>query len=43
MIAPYIPFAMCWSTGCAPQWYMKTPGYIATQSKVLVSPGFTGW
>ena len=43
MIAPYIPFEMCSRTGGTPQWYMKTPGNMATQSNVLVSPGSTGW
>jgi hypothetical protein len=28
-IAPYMPFAMCMSTGFVPQWYMKTPASLA--------------
>jgi hypothetical protein len=43
MIAPYMPLAMCWITGGTPQWYMNTPGNRATQSKVAVFPGSTGW
>ena len=31
-IAPYIPLAMCASTGFVPQWYMKTPALSATNS-----------
>jgi hypothetical protein len=26
MIAPYIPVAMCMSTGFVPQWIMNAPG-----------------
>ena len=40
-IAPYIPFAMCASTGLVPQWYMKTPGSSAVKRKVNDSPGAT--
>ena len=28
-IAPYMPFAMCASTGFVPQWYMNTPASFA--------------
>jgi hypothetical protein len=28
-IAPYMPLAMCISTGLVPQWYMKTPASFA--------------
>src|ERR671919_782975 len=38
-IAPYMPFAMCASTGFVPQWYMKTPGSFASKRKVKDSPG----
>ena len=38
-IAPYMPFAMCISTGFVPQWYMKTPGSLALKRKVNDSPG----
>ena len=38
-IAPYIPFAMCASTGFVPQWYMKTPGSFASKRNVKDSPG----
>ena len=40
-IAPYIPFAMCISTGFVPQWYMKTPGSLALKLNVNDSPGLT--
>ena len=30
-IAPYMPLAMCASTGGVPQWYMKTPGSLAVK------------
>ena len=40
-IAPYIPFAMCISTGFVPQWYMKTPGSFATKLNVNDLPGVT--
>ena len=40
-IAPYIPFAMCASTGLVPQWYMKTPGSFALKRNVNDSPGAT--
>src|SRR6185503_18664241 len=40
-IAPYIPLAMCASTGLVPQWYMKTPGSVALKRKVNDSPGIT--
>ena len=40
-IAPYMPFAMCASTGFVPQWYMKTPGSLATNVYVIDSPGAT--
>ena len=36
-----MPLAMCASTGGVPQWYMKTPGSLATNSKLKVSPGLT--
>ena len=42
-MAPYMPFAMCISTGGVPQWYMNTPGNRATQSNDAVWPGCTGW
>ena len=38
-IAPYIPFAMCASTGLVPQWYMKTPGASALKLNVNDLPG----
>jgi hypothetical protein len=41
MIAPYIPFAMCISTGFVPQWYMKTPGSFALKLKEKDWPGAT--
>jgi hypothetical protein len=40
-IAPYMPFAMCASTGFVPQWYMKTPGSPAVNLKLKESPGWT--
>ena len=40
-IAPYMPLAMCASTGFVPQWYMKTPGSPALKRKVNDSPGAT--
>src|SRR5688500_10362702 len=40
-IAPYMPLAMCASTGLVPQWYMKTPGSSAVKRKVNDSPGAT--
>src|SRR4051794_26285440 len=40
-IAPYMPFAMCISTGLVPQWYMNTPGSFATKLKVNDLPGMT--
>jgi len=40
-IAPYMPFAMCASTGFVPQWYMKTPGLAALKLKVNDWPGST--
>ena len=40
-IAPYMPFAMCASTGLVPQWYMKTPGSPALKRNVNDSPGVT--
>src|SRR5215218_3121397 len=40
-IAPYIPLAMCASTGLVPQWYMKTPGSFALNLNVNDSPGAT--
>ena len=30
-MAPYMPLAMCASTGFVPQWYMKTPGSLASK------------
>src|SRR5262245_54392904 len=38
-IAPYMPFAMWASTGFVPQWYMKTPGSLATKLNLNDSPG----
>ena len=40
-IAPYMPFAMCISTGLVPQWYMKTPGSLATKLNENDCPGLT--
>jgi hypothetical protein len=40
-IAPYMPFAMCASTGFVPQWYVKTPGVVALKLKVNDRPGST--
>ena len=40
-IAPYMPFAMCASTGFVPQWYMKTPGSFAVKVNVNDLPGST--
>jgi hypothetical protein len=40
-IAPYIPFAMCASTGFVPQWYTKTPGAVALKLKLNDLPGST--
>ena len=34
MIAPYMPFAMCASTGAVPQWYMKAPGVLRAEAEV---------
>ena len=41
MIAPYMPLAMCASTGFVPQWYMKTPASFALKRNVNDSPGIT--
>src|SRR4029453_9735516 len=38
-IAPYMPLAMCASTGFVPQWYMKTPGSLTLKLKVNDLPG----
>src|SRR3954451_7659749 len=40
-IAPYMPFAMCISTGLVPQWYMNTPGSPALKLNVNDLPGMT--
>src|SRR5262245_27176491 len=40
-IGPYIPFAMCSSTGFVPQWYMNTPGSVALKLNVKDWPGAT--
>jgi hypothetical protein len=40
-IAPYMPFAMCISTGFVPQWYMNTPGSPALKLNVNDLPGNT--
>ena len=37
-MAPYMPLAMCASTGGVPQWYMNTPGSFAVKSNEKVSP-----
>src|SRR5450631_806863 len=42
MMMPYMPRAMCCTIGLAPQWYMNTPGTLATNLKCLLSPGLTG-
>ena len=38
MIAPYMPFAMCASTGGVPQWYMNAPGVSARKRKCTLPP-----
>lgn len=38
-MALYIPFAMWANVGAVPQWYMKTPGTLATKPKVFEAPG----
>src|ERR1039457_874257 len=42
MIMPYMPRAMCCTIGLAPQWYMNTPGTLASNLKCLLSPGLIG-
>src|SRR3954447_9710459 len=36
---PIIPALVCMSTGCVAQWYMKTPGCLATKRIVSFLPG----
>ncbi len=40
-MAPYMPLAMCASTGGVPQWYMNTPESVAVNSNEKLSPGST--
>ena len=39
MTAPYMPIAMCRSTGGVPQWYMKMPECVAVNLYTNVLPG----
>src|SRR5262245_5195213 len=38
-MAPYMPLAMCASTGFVPQWYMNTPGSLTRKLNVNDLPG----
>ena len=42
MTAPYMPIAMCISTGGVPQWYMKIPAWFAVNVYVCDLPASIG-